>query len=194
MRRTDLLNRTSGHWEDWRICGGLDGNRDVYLAVLISDLDNSVYLIGGASPRTDEYIYQREVWRYTVSTDSWDEIKVPEWVDPLDGVWMEGNLYVFGECAAGASCNPKSDSWAQLPPGNMPSAGKVYTAGRRIMIGQVELHPSLRPYVWIYDPSGEQAPADAGQSIGWGGGNVADQFSSLAGIFAGGRASGPWGV
>src|SRR5690606_30031165 len=134
----------------------------------VDDVGN-IFVFGGTDARTDDYIYLREVWRYTISTDSWDEIKVPEWVDPLDGVWMDGKLYVIGQCASGASYDPKSDSWTPLPPGNMPSTGKVYTAGGRIMIGQVELHPSPLPYVWIYDPSGEQAPADAGQSIGWGG-------------------------
>src|SRR5690606_107501 len=109
----------------------------------VYDENDAIYHVGGVDPRADEYIYLREVWRYTISTDSWDEIKVPEWVDPLDGVWMDGKLYVFGQCVAGASYDPKTDSWTQLPPGNAPSTGKVYTAGGRIMIVQVELHPTI---------------------------------------------------
>jgi hypothetical protein len=117
-----------------------------------------MFVVGGLFLRSDSFT--GEVWRYDIPNQRWGEIRVPSYVDPVRGVWMDEKLYVFGRCDSDAVYDPETETWEALPPLPIPGVGVAHAAGGRIFISQVYgPHGDDVLSVFIYDPDGPGAGA-----------------------------------
>lgn len=124
-----------------------------------------MYLVGGVHIDSDisSPAYLGEIWRYSLADEEWTELDVPDFVDPMQGVWLDDKLYVIGRCDSDAVYDPAADTWEALPPLPIPGVGVAHGAGGRLFISQVYgEHGDDVLSVFIYDPDGSNGAGGAG--------------------------------
>lgn len=123
-----------------------------------------MYVVGGIHIESDisRPAYLGEIWHYSLADDQWTEIDVPDFVDPMQGVWLDNKLYVIGRCDADAVYDPQTETWEALPPLPIPGVGTAHAAGGRLFISQVYgPHGDDVLSVFIYDPNGQDGVGGA---------------------------------
>lgn len=118
--------------------------------------NDGFYVVGGIHPDSDgTWDWFGEIWFYSLAADEWSQIDVPNYVDPKKGAWLNGKLYVFGDCNSDAVYDPLAETWELLPELVIPDYGLPMVAGGRIFLTEVtDPHGDDTPEIYIYDPSG----------------------------------------
>lgn len=150
------LDVSSGEWNELPQNG--PGPRRHHRVIAAGD---EMFLVGGIRVESDsDWKHLGEIWRYSKTTGDWQQLEVPEFVDPREAVWMNDALYVFGVCDSDAVYEPASDSWHALSSLPIPDVGVPYAAGGRIYLMDVtEPHGDNLLDVFIFDPV---APGEGG--------------------------------
>ncbi len=103
-----------------------------------------------------------DLWRYSLTEDTWEEIEMPRNISARYAVWVEGALYVFGECTYGARLDPETLEWTKLsttggPPHHQfmePGAGYYSVGGQIAAYGVAADHVVSFLGLWWFDPQG----------------------------------------
>lgn len=110
-----IFDAENESWQDIN----LDDDPVPLLGHSLLSVGDAVFVHGGYLPGS-EYTPQLRMWRYSLTDDSWSELDVPEFADPLRGAVVGERLAFIGTCSAGSLYDPESDSWQVLSAAGAP--------------------------------------------------------------------------
>lgn len=125
--------------------------------------EDFVYLIGGGI---------RDLWRFSLEELEWEEVEIPEFVDPKKGAWLDGKLVLLGTCASGAAYDPQSETWEKLTSDGAPPGqpGSVFVAGETLFVVDAEVQLTSHSYTSADEIWAFSFDSAAGSMGGMGGG------------------------